>query len=126
MQTLFIPTQKFQIFSRLFQQRCYSLTGLKKEDFENLYNSIKNTEWEFKTDLRDALGSFLTRLRLGVSNAKLMSLFPIASTASISRMFAKIRELLNENFVKKYLGFEHISRGKLFNIESFNILKHKV
>ncbi|CAC5410204.1 unnamed protein product [Mytilus coruscus] len=61
---------------------------------------------------RTCLGIFLTKMRSGMSNKLLATIFNVAKD-SIRRAVATVRKNLMQTFVPKHLGFNHISREKL-------------
>ena len=91
---------------------CYNLTGLSKLNFEGLakYLADSNTKHSFNRSLRNAVGLFLTKLRLGISNKVLTTIFQFSNSIAVSRTLTAVREAMVSNFVPYYLGFSHISR----------------
>ena len=91
---------------------CYNLTGLSKLNFEDLikYLADSNIKHSFNRSLRNAVGLFLTKLRLGISNKVLTTIFQFSNPIAVSRTLTAIREAMVSNFVSYYLGFSHISR----------------
>ena len=58
---------------------------------------------------RMSLGIFLFKLRSGISNKLLSTIFAITKS-SIRQAIASVRVALTVNFVPLYLGFQHITR----------------
>ena len=52
----------------------------------------------------------LVKLRLGLSNQVLATLFSVPDNRTVSRFLESARKALMAHFVPKHLGFEHISR----------------
>jgi hypothetical protein len=113
---------KSSSFNNISSKQIYDLTGITLDDFENLYNSIKDN-WNRKINLKNLLLFYLMKLRLGLSTTKVASLFPISSNKTIYKHLNVIRPFLLENFVKFNLGVEHISRNELIKNHTTNISK---
>ena len=95
---------------------CYSdddlvnLTGLNKEQLQDLYKFVQPLVKN--TPVRSAftsLGIFLFKLKSGLSNKLLSTLFGI-SKASIRRAVHTVRQALMAEFVPSNLGFPHVTR----------------
>ena len=92
-----------------------NLTGLNKDQLQDLHQfvqpHVKNTP------VRSAftsLGIFLFKLKSGLSNKLLSTLFGI-SKASIRRAVHTVRQALMVEFVPSNIGFSHISREDIIN-----------
>ena len=87
-----------------------NMTGLNKEQFMDLYTyvqpNIRNTPARSSVT---TLGLFLFKLKSGLSNKFLSTLFGI-SKSSIRRAIHSVRQVLLLEFVPSNLGFSHISR----------------
>ena len=87
-----------------------NMTGLNKEQFVDLYQyiqpHIRNTP--ARTSLT-TLGLFLFKMKSGLSNKFLSTLFGI-SKASVRRAIHSVRQVLMLKFVPSNLGFSHVSR----------------
>ena len=87
-----------------------NMTGLSKEQFMDLYQyiqpHIRNTP--ARTSLT-TLGLFLFKMKSGLSNKFLSTLFGI-SKASVRRAIHSVRQVLMLKFVPSNLGFSHVSR----------------
>ena len=46
---------------------CYSNNDLHKNQFNELFVLLNQFEWNFSVSLKDSLGFYLARLRLGLS-----------------------------------------------------------
>ena len=60
--------------------------------------------------VRAALALFLVKMRLGMSNRVLSSLFRLQSKRVVSRIVHQVAEALLKDFVPYHLGFQHIDR----------------
>ena len=91
---------------------CYNLTGISKSNFEYLIMFLANSniKHSFNRSLRNAVGLFLTKLRLGISNKVLTTIFQFLNPKAVVRALTAVRQAMVTNFVPYYLGFSHISR----------------
>ncbi|CAF2730030.1 unnamed protein product [Rotaria sp. Silwood2] len=91
---------------------CYNLTGISKLNFEHLIEFLTDSKIKHSSNrsLRNAVGLFLTKLRLGISNKVLTTIFQYSNAKAVSRTLVAVREVMISNFVPYYLGFNHISR----------------
>jgi hypothetical protein len=99
---------------------CYNLTGLSKLNFEHLIqlladSSIKNSS---NRSFRNAVGLFLTKLRLGIRNKVLTTIFQFSNPKAVARTLTAVRQAMLSHFVPHYLGFNHISRQDVINNHS--------
>jgi hypothetical protein len=60
--------------------------------------------------VRVALAIFLAKMRLGLSNRVLSSLFRLTSKRSVSHICHQVRVALMQDFVPHHVGFQHVSR----------------
>ena len=60
--------------------------------------------------VRTSLGIFLVKMRLGLSNHVLASLFHFKNKRTISRIIHSVRLALMKNFTSQHLGLDHIAR----------------
>lgn len=92
-----------------------NMTGLNKEQLLDLYQyvqpHIRNTP--ARSSLT-TLGLFLFKMKSGLSNKFLSTLFGI-SKASIRRAIHCVRQVLMQEFVPSNLGFSHVSREEVIN-----------
>ena len=92
-----------------------NMTGLDKEQLLDLYTyvqpHIRNTP--ARSSLT-TLGLFLFKLKSGLSNKFLSTIFGI-SKSSIRRAIHSVRQVLLSEFVPPNLGFSHISREDVIN-----------
>lgn len=88
----------------------YQLTGISRNDFEIMANSIKNSIHLTSTRThRTCLALLLVKLRTGLSHSVLSVLFKI-SRRVIGKCIHTVTKALMVNFVPLHLGLEHISR----------------
>ncbi|CAF3140890.1 unnamed protein product [Rotaria sp. Silwood2] len=111
------PAIDFDDSDRFTDQQYFILMGITKENYKNLCSSIPPTSLR-KTELRSAnqaIGCLLVKLRLGLNNSVLATLFSFPDERVVSRVLESARLSLMDHFVPKHLGFEHISRRDLID-----------
>ena len=90
-----------------------SLTGVNRAAFDeicsNISHIVRNTP---ARTLRNSVGMFLFKMRSGLSNRILASLFK-ASRSSIRRAIKSVRMALVNSFVPQNLGLQHITREQV-------------
>lgn len=59
------------------------------------------------------VGILLTKLRTGLLNFILNTLFGIDKSSCISKIVKSVREAMKIQFVQQYMGFDHIKRGEV-------------
>ena len=92
-----------------------NLTGLTREQFQDLHCILKDQLRG--TPVRTTAtttGIFLLKLKSGLSNSLLSTLFGI-SKSSIRRAVQTVRKLMMKHFVPQNLGFQHISRKDIID-----------
>ena len=99
---------------------CNNLTGITKLNFKHLIKLLvdSNIEHSSNRSLRNAIGLFLTKLRLGISNRVLTTIFQFSNPKAVSRTITAVRQAMLTHFVPHYLGFNHISRQEVINNHS--------
>lgn len=95
----------------LSDEDCYNLTGISKSQFEKLCSilTLRN---------KTRVGILLTKLRTGLSNNILKTLFEIDKSSCISKIVKNVREAMMTQFVPQYMGFDHITRGEVIRIHT--------
>ncbi len=63
--------------------------------------------------IRTAIGLLLTKLRLGLSNRILSTLFSIGSVRTTAKIVHQVREALMKDFVPHFMGVKHITREQI-------------
>ncbi len=77
--------------------------------------------------IRTAIGLLLTKLRLGLSNRILSTLFSIGSVRTTAKIVHQAREALMKDFVPHFMGVKHITREQIQVMSSIpicNVLKN--
>jgi hypothetical protein len=91
----------------------WSLTGVKKADFDELVQTLGLRTGSIWTQ-RNSLGVFLMKLRVGLSHRELGTLFRQSVKSVHQRIKATRRLFLQANgFVESNLGVSHTSRDEL-------------
>jgi hypothetical protein len=89
-------------------------------NFEHLIQLLTDSSIKHSSNrsFRNAVGLFLTKLRLGISNKVLTTVFQFANPQAVSRTLNAVRQAMLSNFVPRYLGFNHISRQDVIHNHS--------
>lgn len=91
-----------------------NLTGITKNDFEDLVSHAKSIRASKNRSIKTCIALLLVKLRTGLSNRMLSTLFNVEKTG-VRRAISTARKELTQNFTPKYVGFEHISRQDIIN-----------
>lgn len=97
-----IPVERHLAFLEnnfLSDEDCYNLTGISKLQFEKLCSVITLHN-------KKRVGILLTKLRTGLLNIILNTLFGIDKSSCISKIVKNVREAMKIQFVQQYMGFE--------------------
>ena len=92
------------------------MTGLTKQNFDDLCSHVKQgsiRETKLRS-VRTCIGMLLMKLKTGMSNNILATLFGISKTA-IRRAVNSARVALSHDFVPFNVGFQHISRQEVID-----------
>ncbi|CAF4633414.1 unnamed protein product [Rotaria magnacalcarata] len=106
------PALCFDADSTFDASNYYVLTGLTLEQFDNLCSEIPSGVIRH-SDLRSsrsAIACLLVKLRLGLSNDVLATLFGFRNRRDVGHVLDSARKALIKCFVPKHLGFNHNSR----------------
>lgn len=95
----------------------HTLTGVTRAQFNDLLTFIQdsNTRRSKNRSKRTALGLLLVKLKTGLSNRMLSTLFGIHCRFAVQRSLNVCRTALMEKFVPENLGFKHISRDDVIH-----------
>ena len=93
------------------------LTSLSRENFNDLIQIVSSSGIRNSSNrsIRSAVGLFLCKLRLGLSNRLLASMFQLANKRLVSRIIDSGRQAISKSFVLNNLGFEHITRREVID-----------
>ena len=100
-----------------------NLLGLDHASFDDIsgdINDIRNTKKN--RSLRTCIGIYLTKLRSGMSNRLLSTVFNIGID-SIKRSIWSARKALTNQFTSNYIGFEHITRKGIIDKHTTDLAK---
>ena len=97
-----------------FNDSDYStLTGMDKASFDDVYSLLKDSIRRSSVrSARTTLGLFLFKLKSGLSNKLLSTLFSI-SLSSLRRGLSSVRKCFMDEFVPRHLGFGHVTRDDI-------------
>lgn len=118
-----LNSMRFVNFDRPFAMSdvdCYNLTGITKSNFDHLMTTLINLNMRTSCNrsIRNAVGLFLTKLRLGISNKVLTTIFQFSNPKAVSRTLSAVREAMVSNFVPRYVGFNNITRQDIIDHHS--------
>ena len=93
------------------------LTGLNRAQFNNMLTFLEesNTRTSKNRTKRTTLGLLLVKLKTGLSNRMLATLFGIHCRFAVQRSINVCRTALLTKFVPESLGFKHVSRDNVIN-----------
>ncbi|XP_052078126.1 uncharacterized protein LOC127716083 [Mytilus californianus] len=100
----------FDIPALMTEENYNDLTGLSKDQFSDLLGYMSTVRSSGVRSVRTCLGVFLTKLRVGLSNKILGTVFGL-KTSQVQRIIHAARRTLMETFVPHTLGFQHVSHG---------------
>lgn len=105
---------------------CYNLTGISKSNFDHLVDMLANCNINNSSNrsIRNAIGLFLAKLRLGVRNKVLTTMFQYSNRKAVSRTLATVRQTMVSAFVPLYVGFNNITRHDVINRYSSPLATH--
>ena len=95
----------------------YNFTGLNNSDFDDLCSHLSNIRDTHVRSMRTCIGIFLTKLKTGLSNKLLGTIFNISKDA-VRKSVSSAREAVYKYFTPLYIGFQHISRNEVINLHT--------
>jgi hypothetical protein len=105
------------------------LTSLSKNAFDNLIKVVSTSSSARNSShrsIRTAVGIYLCKLRLGLSNSFLSIMFDLADKRSVSRIMNSARQALSECFTPYNLGFNHITRREIIDNHTTTIARQLI
>ena len=101
------------------------LTGLSKYDFNELADivSTSNIRNSSNRSIRTAIGIYLSKIHLGLSNRLLASMFLLSDKTNLSQIIDSARQALLTSFVPQNLGFGHITRDDVIHHHTTTIAR---
>ena len=91
-----------------------NLTEIDRDSFGDFCGHVKEVRETKVRSIRTCIGILLTKLRSGMSNALLSTMFNM-SVAATQRSISTARNALTKHFTPNYIGFNHITRDEIFN-----------
>ncbi|RMZ98805.1 hypothetical protein BpHYR1_001329 [Brachionus plicatilis] len=105
-------------YASIDDKRCHILTGLSKNDFEELYQMISCSNITGNVLLINALGFYLTKLRTGVTLKEISAFLPIASYDQIKRpALASTNDTGKIDLYKQMLNTQGVSKTRAVNLD---------
>ncbi|CAF5204770.1 unnamed protein product, partial [Rotaria magnacalcarata] len=88
------------------------LTSLSRDNFNDFVQIISSSTIRpsCNRSIRSAVGIYLCKLRLDISNRILACMFQIADKRTVSRIINSARQAIVKSFVPDNLGFGHVTR----------------
>ncbi|CAF4373861.1 unnamed protein product [Rotaria magnacalcarata] len=88
------------------------LTSLSRDNFNDFAQIISSSTIRpsCNRSIRTAVGIYLCKLRLDISNRLLACMFQIADKRTVSRIINSARQAIVKSFVPDNLGFGHVTR----------------
>lgn len=99
-----------------------NLIGLDKASFDDICFHVSDIRHSKNRSVKTCIGIFLTKLRSGMSNRLLSTVFNIGID-SIKRSVLVARKALARDFTPNYVGFEHISRQEVSDKHTTDLAK---
>jgi hypothetical protein len=98
------------------------LRALVVDQFDNVIASVespmRNTSIR---SIRVAVAIFCAKMRLGLSNHVLATMFHIYDKRAVSRIIHQVTDALTKSFVPAHLGFQHITRATVLKLHQTTI-----
>ncbi|CAF1625042.1 unnamed protein product [Rotaria magnacalcarata] len=91
----------------------YRLTDVQRDNFNHLLKYLSTMRNSSARSIRIALAIYLTKLRQGISNSVLATIFRLGDKRLVSHILQQVRQHLKSNFVSQHLGFIDITREEV-------------
>lgn len=89
----------------------FSILNLISDHFNHLLSTVSSLRNSSIRSTRVALAVFLAKMRLGMSNTVLASLFHLKDKRTVARIIQNVAQALQKDFVPYHLGLQHIDRA---------------
>ena len=101
------------------------LTSLSRNDFNELVEIISSSgiRNSCNRSIRTAIGIYLCKLRLGLSNRLLACMFQLPNKRTVSRIIDSARQAISKDFVPSNLGFGHVTRQDVIDHHTTTIAR---
>lgn len=100
-----------------------TLLGVSIDQFIDLNQHVTSMRNTKERTIRNAIGIFLFKMKCGLSNALIATLFGFSSRRQVARIIQQTRTALVRDFVPLHLGFSHLSRDTIVNDHTTDIAK---
>ena len=80
-------------FDDINSKRCYILTGLSKDNLDDLAFQFDSVRPPVGLSIKNCIGFYLMRLRLGLSSNQLGSLYDVPSVYQVKQMVSFVRDI---------------------------------
>ena len=116
----------FDSIGYLSEDDCETMIGQSKIQFEDLIQHFSSSSLRDSSNrsVRTAIAILLCKLRLGISNRLLATLFQLPNQRVVSRCLESARRAMMDHFVSRCLGFEHISRDQVLKNHASEIAQY--
>ena len=97
----------------LSDDTCSALTSLSRDEFNQLVETVSScsdARNSSQRSIRTAIGIYLCKLHLGLSNRLLLIMFDLPDKRAVSRIINSARQVLKVYFTPRNLGFGHVTR----------------
>ena len=97
----------------LSDDTCSALTSLSGDEFNQLVQTVSSSSSarnSYQRSIRTAIGIYLCKLLLGLSNRLLSITFDLPDKRTVSRILISARQALKVSFTSSNLGFGHVTR----------------
>lgn len=108
---------------RLTEEDYTPLLGISKDQFNDLNLHVPSMRSSKERTVRNAIGIFLFKMKSGLSNGLIATLFEFKSRRKVAHIIQQARTALAKDFVPFNLGFSHLSRESLVNDHTTDIAK---
>jgi len=117
-----VKTFDFDDPTSLDEESYYNMTSLHRgiNHLKDILSTLMRNS--YVRSVRVALALFLVKMRLGMSNRVLSSLFRLKNKRIVSRIVHQVAEALLKDFVPFHLGFQHIDRETILHHHQTSIV----
>ena len=97
---------------------CSALTSLSTDELNQLVEMVSSSydaRNSYQWTIRTAIGVYLCKLRLGLSNRLLAIMLDLPDKRTVSRVINSARQALKVSFTPFNLGFSHVTRQRIID-----------
>ena len=110
-------------FDSIDSNRCLKLTGLTQNDFDILTSHLEEFEPPVRLSLKNCIGFYLMRLKLGISAYELGFLYDKPSVHQVKEIVKFVRHILKEKFTPLNFGVNANYRKDIVENHTTNMAK---